>query len=261
MKKGNSHSLWLALLLGTVFLTPTPSFAQMYVGAYGALANPTLSSDPPSGVDIIADGSLTGLEFQGLFTCVANPYVVGGRIGYWLKALNAPYLGVEVDAYKASEKIVCQESYQNQPKTIVTPIEHANVDLAAVAVNALARYSFTDLQSENGWFPGGNVYAGVGAGVIHAEVDDIALKHYAPHPEGRRLGLITGETTVVKGGKATAPVLHVIAGGRIYITDNAAFFMEMKWVTADLPLQEWELDYDSLHFNVGLEVHFGPGVN
>lgn len=259
MKKVTSRLLWLAIGLGPVLMLPTPSLAQMYVGVYGA-SPITSASDPPEGVDIIADGRLTGLDFGG-FLCAANPYVVGGRIGYWLKALDTPYLGLEVDAYKASETITCQTSYQNQTQNIGTPIEHANVDLAAVAVNALARYSFTDPRSENWWFPGADLYAGVGVGVMHAEVDDITLKHYAPHPEGRQLGLITGETTVVKGGKATAPVLHLIAGGRFYITDNAAFFMEAKFVTADLPLQEWELDYDSVHFNVGLEVHFGPGVN
>ena len=71
MKKVNSRSLWLALLLGAVFLTPTPSFAQTYVGVYGGGAFPhNVEMTVPSFGITIPD-----VEFE-------EGAIVGARVGY-----------------------------------------------------------------------------------------------------------------------------------------------------------------------------------
>lgn len=67
-----SRALWLAIVIGAVLQTPTPGFAQMYVGGYGGAVIPDVA------------------EFDAGATA-------GARIGYWNQAANAPYAGVEVD--------------------------------------------------------------------------------------------------------------------------------------------------------------------
>jgi opacity protein-like surface antigen len=74
MMKVRSRALWLAILIGAVLLTPTPGFAQVYVGGYGGAVLPD------------------GADF--------DPGVMAGvRIGYWNEVVNAPYAGVEVEVY------------------------------------------------------------------------------------------------------------------------------------------------------------------
>ena len=229
MKKVNSRSLWLALLLGAVFLTPSPSFAQMYVGVYGGATFPHNAemTVPSFGITI------PDVEFE-------DGAMVGARVGYWFESL--PFFGLETELYWAGPKISAQSLTVTAAGASGTiPIQEADFEVLTTGINALLRYPHETFQP----------YLGVGVGFVTGEFD--AVKTSAP------VGDIPTGTTFLEGGD-DAIALQLIGGARVFVTKNIALFGEYKWITTEFEGENVEIDYNAHHAYGGIEYHFGPGV-
>jgi opacity protein-like surface antigen len=158
--------------------------------------------------------------------------MVGGRVGYWLEALDVPFIGLEAEVYGAFPEV------SNQDLTVTAtgvaagtpfavnvtgPISKEDVDVVTIGFNAIARYPHGPIQP----------YGGVGIGIVNAEIDD---------------------------DDDTAAGLQLIGGVRGFVTDNVALFGEYKYVMTELEFGDIEMDYNASHVYGGIEYHFGPGV-
>jgi len=119
-------------------MVPTHCFAQWYVGAYGGVAIPHESD-----FELTIPSIAPGVVFIGETDFDPGP-MAGGRVGYWMEALDLPFFGVEAEFYWAGP-------------------ESGDLTLLTSGFNVLARYPYGPVQP----------YAGAGVGVIYADVDGI----------------------------------------------------------------------------------------
>lgn len=240
MRKVKSHLFVLIVLLGAVLLVPTPGFTQVYVGVY-------VGSVIPHEAD--TSGTLTGSDLTISDTEFDLGVMFGGRLGYWLEALNAPFLGIEAEVYGGFPQI------SGQTLTVAgstqVPIQEADIDVLTVGFNFLVRYPVGPIQP----------YGGVGVGILDVGIDEI--KSDTPFSIVTPGLSIRGNTgsTFLSTGDDTAAALQLMGGVRAFITDNVALFGEYKWVTAELEFEDVDFDYSASHVYGGIEFHFGPGVH
>lgn len=243
MYRGISRSLLLVLGLAAVLLVPTPSFAQMYVGVYSGAVIP--HDAETGGAGLLEGISASDTEFD-------VGVMMGGRVGYWLEALDAPFLGLEVEVYGGLPKISDQTITLGGVVVGDVPIQESDFDMITVAFNALLRYPSGPIQP----------YVGAGLGIVNATADNIKISEplLVTIPGFVPVVFPTG-SVLISGGDDTAPALQVIGGVRGFIADNVALFAEYKWVTAALEFEEFDLDYNASHVYGGIEFYFGPGVH
>ncbi len=249
MKKVNSRSLWLALLLAAALLLPTPSFAQIYVGVYGGATIPhktdisLLNRPVDRGFGPESRGIVGDAEFDA-------GAVAGGRVGYWFKPL--PYAGVELEGYRANAKI----SDLNIEGFTIPIDEEVDLDVYTVALNFLFRYPYGPIQP----------YGGMGMGVAYTRVDD--FKFDTPVALSGEFSLIDipAGTTFSSDDKTTM-AFQLMAGLKVFITDNISLSAEYKWglLGNDFefkgpPGARLDFPTETSHVSVGIEFHFGPGV-
>lgn len=268
--------MWRLILLivgmALVLLAPKPGLAQIYTGLYVGAAipheadvsvtdkfvqdatNELNEGFAPLGLSASLSGiSVSDIEFDA-------GVMVGGRVGYWLEALNAPFLGVEAEVYgafpQASDQTLSIDTSLTVDGTsgavnLSTPIEEADLDVVTVGFNLLGRYPSGPVQP----------YGGVGVGIVHAEFDDIKATGISTFTiDGISSSFASGGETVIESDDDTAPALQLMGGVRGFISDNVALFAEYKWVTTELEFQDIDVDYDASHVYGGVEFYFGPGV-
>ena len=241
MITAKSRSIWLAILLGALLIVPTQSFAQIYVGAYGGAVFP--HDADTEGTGDASDVSLSDTEFD-------VGVMFGARVGYWLEALDLPFIGVEGEFYWSLPEVSDQTVTLGGAVSGSVPIQEADFDVGTIGLNLLARYPYGPIQP----------YAGVGLAILFADVDDI--KNSDPilvTLGGVPLGVIPAGTTFITGDDDTAVGLQLMGGVRGFVTDNVALFAEYKWVLAEFEFQDIELDYSASHVYGGIEWHFGTG--
>ncbi len=213
MDRGKSRSVWLAILLGSLLMVPTQSFAQIYVGGYGGVAIP---HDADAEIRVPGFVGLSGeIEFDA-------SVIAGARVGYWFENFDLPWLGVEFDAYWENPELdrfkIAGLSFAIDDDLIVL----------SGGINGLVRYPYGPIQP----------YAGVGVGVVYAEIDQI------------------NDEDVVAS-------LQLVGGVRGFVSDNLALFAEYKFVLTEFEFNEagasLEVDYTASNIYGGIEWHFGTG--
>lgn len=240
MRKVKSRSFVLIVLLGAVLLVPTPGFTQVYIGVYvgSVIPHEADTSETLTGSDL----SISDTEFD------LGP-MFGGRLGYWLEALNAPFLGIEAEIYGGFPQIDGQILTVAGSTQVL--IQEADVDVLTVGLNALVRYPVGPIQP----------YGGVGVGILNVGIDDIITTTPISIVTPGVSLIRSGGSTFLSTGDDTAVALQLMGGVRGFITDNVALFGEYKWVTAEVEFKDVDFDYSASHVYGGIEFHFGPGVH
>lgn len=265
--KGLKPYIAIALFaLGAVSFAPPRSFAQQYVGVYAGGALPSDGETSPRErffSDLSSSASRDGVTLSGLGASLSDTeidpgFVIGGRVGYWLEILNAPWLGVEAELYGAFPKVSGQNITMNLSgsangaagaASATVPAEEADLTVLNVGFNLLARYPYSQIQP----------YAGVGIGIFNGYLDSVNVASpTAVALGGSSFTLDQGEV-FFKDDKDTQPALQLLGGGRWFINDKVALFAEYKYVKTELEFQSVQLDYDASQVYGGLEFFFGPG--
>ncbi len=246
MNRVRSCSIWLAILLGALLMLPTQSFAQWYGGVYGGAVFPQdADTEASAAFGITGLISSSDIEFE--------PGVMfGGRIGYWMEALDIPWFGLEGEFYWGIPQV---EDQQITLGGVVSggpfTVQETDFDIATVAVNLVARYPYGPIQP----------YVGIGGAWTFADLDNIKLKESArvSVPGEDELVTIPAGTIVFKGDDDDAFGLQLMGGLRGFVTDNVALFAEYKWVLTELELGDITFDYRAHHIYGGIEYTFGTG--
>lgn len=262
-----SRSVFLALGLSALMLLPSQCWAQFYAGVYVGAAIPHEGEVDPTqrfNQEFIDEAAEEGVTVTNLSVSVSDVEfdagaMVGGRVGYWLEALDLPFLGVEAEVYGAFPKVSDQNITLGTSLTangtsgvvnVTTPIEETDLTIVTVGFNLLARYPFGPIQP----------YGGAGVGIVRAEVDDIKLPSVSTITVDGTTFSIEGGDVLFNTDDDTVPALQLIGGVRGFIADNVALFAEYKFVTTEFELKDIEVDYDASHVYGGIEFYFGPGV-
>lgn len=247
MKLRCSRFLALAALIN--ILTPGICLGQMYVGPYFGATFPHEAELEPT--------SLLSQDFGGASVTISDvdfdpDAVVGGKVGYWLEALDLPFLGLEAEVYGAFPK------FSDQDVTVTisgpnggyfnVPMEDTDIDVTTVGFNLLARYPTGPLQP----------YGGVGVGIVHADmkkakIEPVWLTSIGGVPSAFRDGIL------FEDGDDVSPGLQVIGGVRGFFSEYAAVYVEYKWLKSEFEIRDIEVDYSASYVYGGIEFYLSPG--
>jgi opacity protein-like surface antigen len=202
--------------------------------------------------------SLAGLGASFSETEIDAGFIIGGRLGYWLENLNAPFIGLEAEVYGAFPKIPQQNLQMNisgsangaaGASVATVTIDEADLTILNIGFNLLARYPYGKIQP----------YVGVGIGIFNGYLDSVIVRKPTPVSLGGSSFTLDQGAILFKDDKDTQPALQLLGGARWFLNDNIALFAEYKYIETELEFQSVEIDYDASHVYGGIEFFFGAG--
>jgi len=211
----SAHVVALGLALGVLGASPSPAAAEPYLAGYVGAAF-TESKDLKTELELngapFVNGNARDLTFD-------TSLVFGGKVGYFFGAnLLGGNTGIELDVYHFEPNVSRQTVTFSGLLAGVngearTQIQHADIDITAITVNALYRFRLlTDPEHPQGRL---QPYVGIGAGAFIAK---LATKT-SPFDVNKEI-----EDTSTRAG------FQALAGGRFFLTRHIALFAEYKFV-------------------------------
>lgn len=205
-----------------LFAAPQPSYAESYVSAYAGGVIPSDSD--------VAGNSGSGGKGEAIFD---TGFGLGVKMGHWFTERNAPFFGLLVDLNAHFPKI-------DKLKDTTTRVDiEFDMKVLSATINALMRY------------PEGNLrpYAGIGAGLYYAKIEDGALPVSVA---GMSAGSFASESDSVLG-------MQLLAGLDFVVSSNVSIFGEYRYVLANFEFGGnvgIDLDYRANEFFGGVTYSF-----
>ena len=214
------HLLSMLFLFCGVVMYAVPAAGEMYISGQVGYASPSKLSDiQVKGAD---PGTISDLSLK-------NNIAYGLKIGgYFPGALK--WLGVELEGFYNQPDIKTQTATASLSSGVLSgQFDATRLRVAHFAVNILARYPGTTFQPYIGIGGGANV-AGLDENINNGIVDDVAI----------------------------APSMNALAGVRIFLTENIAFFGEYKYNRSTFKFSDNEIEakYQTNMFMGGISFHF-----
>lgn len=215
------HLVAMLLVFCGLVMYVVPAAAEMYIAGQVGYASPSKLSDIKG---TGATNSGTTLSDLSLKNNIAYGLKIGG---YFPGALK--WLGLEVEGFYNQPDIKSQTVTVSPGGGGPVPFDSTRLQVAHFAVNILARYPGTTFQPYIGIGGGANV-AGLAENITNGIVDDVAI----------------------------APSMNALAGVRIFLTQNIAFFGEYKYNRSTFKFSDNEIEakYQTNMFMGGISFHF-----
>jgi opacity protein-like surface antigen len=212
------HLVAMLLVFCGLAMYAVSATAEMYIAGQVGYASPSKLSD------IKGTGSITGETLSDL--SLKNNIAYGLKIGGYFPGI-LKWLGVELEGFYNQPDIKAQSATSSSQGPI--SLETNRLRVAHFAVNVLARYPGTTFQPYIGIGGGANV-AGLDENINNKIVDDVAI----------------------------APSMNALAGVRIFLTQNIAFFGEYKYSRSTFKFSDNEIEakYQTNMFMGGISFHF-----